>query len=419
MILLFVTLVLSSVTSLRGAARAIGIVTAQIPLPVPLPPCSWATGRLWLLRLGLYKLTRPKQPADDWVWILDHSVQIGQEKCLLILGIRLSALRGTSCRLTHADLEPIALRPVRKSTGDVVYQQLEDAVKHTGVPREILSDHGPDLKAGIAQFCHQHPTTCAVYDSTHKAAILVKQFLTADDTWATFCQFATTMKQQVHQTELAPLAPPAQKSKARYMNVERLGSWAGRLLAVLDEDTTAIGTMPFSTHPARDKATWIESFRDDIEVWNAVFGIVDMVERSVRQHGLQQACVEEVERRLDAMNRSPHVAEFGEGLLDFVRTESAKARPEERLLGSSEVIESVFGKLKHIEGAQAKQGFTGLILSAAAMVGSTTAAVVRQAMETISVKAVHCWCREMLGISVQAQRQRIFAQMSQAGTKPG
>ncbi len=418
-ILLFVSLVLSSVTSLRGAARAIGIVTALVPLPVPLVPCSWWTGRLWLLRLGLYKLTRSKARADDWVWILDHCVQVGTEKCLLILGIRLSSLRGNSCQLQHVDMEPIALCPVRKSNGDVVYQQLEDAVKHTGVPREILSDHGSDLWAGIRQFCEAHPVTCAVYDITHKAASLVKQFLTSDDTWNEFCRFATHMKQQVQQTDLAALAPPAQKSKARYMNVERLGRWAVRLLETLDNDTAVIGTTDLSTHPNLDKAAWIETFREKIEIWNAVFAIVEMVEQSVRQHGLSQVCVQALEMRLHAMNLLPHVAEFGESLLDFVRTESAKARPGERLLGSSEIIESVFGKLKQIERAQAKQGFTGLILSAAAMVGPTTASVVQTAMETVSVKAVQCWCRDVLGISVQAQRQMLFAQTCSPGIKPG
>ena len=39
----------------------------------------------WLLRLGYYKLTllcppKPKEKASDWVWIIDHTVQIGIEK---------------------------------------------------------------------------------------------------------------------------------------------------------------------------------------------------------------------------------------------------------------------------------------------------------------------------------------------------
>ena len=35
---------------------------------------------------------RAKQIADDWCWILDHVIQLGQTKCLPILGIRLSKL---------------------------------------------------------------------------------------------------------------------------------------------------------------------------------------------------------------------------------------------------------------------------------------------------------------------------------------
>jgi len=29
---------------------------------------SYYSVRLWLLRLGLYQLTRPKTHADDWMW---------------------------------------------------------------------------------------------------------------------------------------------------------------------------------------------------------------------------------------------------------------------------------------------------------------------------------------------------------------
>ena len=417
--LLFVTFVLSSITSLRGAARALETVTSLVPIPLPLVPCSWWAGRLWLLRLGLFKLTRPKTVANDWVWIADHSLQSGPEKCLLILGVRLSSLRAGSCHLRHEDMEPITLCPVRKSNGDVVYEQLEEAVKKTGVPREILSDHGPDLLAGIHQFCQTHPQTCAIYDITHKAAILVKNFLNYDESWNDFCRFATQMKHQVQQTDLAPLAPPAQKTKARYMNVDRLGRWAARVLQALEEDPPVTPTVTLSAHPGVAKVTGLEAFRDDIDVWNAVFEVVEMTEQYVRQHGLCQTCVTAMKARLHAMELLPHVADFGETMLDFVRAESAKARPGERLLGSSEVIESVFGKLKHIEGAQAKQGFTGLVLSASAMVAPTTLGVMRDALEDVSTDDAQTWCRETLGPSVQAQRTALLTPERASGTKTG
>src|SRR5262249_25609608 len=76
---------------------------AWLPGDLPEAAPSWYTGRLWLLRVGYYKLTRPKEQAPDWVWIIDHTVQMGVQKCLVILGIRLSVLPppGTCLRHEH------------------------------------------------------------------------------------------------------------------------------------------------------------------------------------------------------------------------------------------------------------------------------------------------------------------------------
>ena len=417
--LVFVTFVLSSVSSLRGTARALEILTALVPFPLPLTPCSWWTGRLWLLRLGYYKLTRPKKVADDWVWIVDHSVQMGPEKCLLILGVRLSRLPSTSCCLGHADVEPIELRPVRHSTGEVVWEQLEEAVEKTGIPREILSDGGSDLQAGIRRFCDGHPQTCTVYDVTHKLALLVKAFLSDTDAWSRFCRGAAQMKQRLQQTPLASLAPPAQKSKARFMNVDRLGRWASPVLDILEADPVVTEAVRLSSQTHLADVNWLEAFRDDLEVWATLFDIVDAAQQTVRQKGFQAHCVQEMEAAFEQIDIPVSVRVFRDHVLEFVRRESAKAAPGERLVGSSEVIESVFGKVKHLEGAQSKQGFTGLILGAAAMVAPTDHQVVRAAMETVSAAEVQHWCHEHLGESVQSQRRRLFATSLSSGTKPG
>jgi len=219
---LFITLVLSAAASLRGASRTLETVLSLFGPALPCP--SWYTGRLWLLRIGYYKLTRPKPKASDWVWILDHTVQIGVEKCLLILGVRLSALSRTDLVLGHEDIEPIALFPVRNSNGEVVFQQLEQTIAKTGLPREVLADQGSDLKAGIERFCHQHPQTCSIYDIKHKSAALLKRILQHDAHWQAFTQQAAQSKSQIQQTALAFLAPPNQRTKARYMNLEILGS---------------------------------------------------------------------------------------------------------------------------------------------------------------------------------------------------
>jgi len=154
------SLILSSATSIRGETRAIKIFYSCYRLDEP--GAAYSTARVWLLRLGYYQLTREKEVAEDWVWIVDHTVQIGEEKAMLIVGLRLSCLPAVGQPLRHEDVEPITLEPVKGSTGEVVYHQLKEAAKKIGVPKEIISDHGPDLSKGIELFCQEHPETCAV-----------------------------------------------------------------------------------------------------------------------------------------------------------------------------------------------------------------------------------------------------------------
>ena len=108
---------------------------------------SYYSVRLWLLRLGLYQLSRPKIQADDWMWIMDHTMQLGERKCLIVVGIRQSAWDAQDRVLGHEDVELIDLVPVTESNGKVVYRQLQAAAAKTGVPRAIVSDGGPDLHA--------------------------------------------------------------------------------------------------------------------------------------------------------------------------------------------------------------------------------------------------------------------------------
>ena len=105
----FLALVLRYGASLRCAAAALGWLGAATGRDDLSP--DGATGRSWLLRLGLAALTRPKAIADDWAWLIDHSIQVGRCECLVILGVRLGELPEGRA-LCHRDLEPIALVPM-------------------------------------------------------------------------------------------------------------------------------------------------------------------------------------------------------------------------------------------------------------------------------------------------------------------
>ncbi len=411
-VLVVVSLVLSAATSLRGAGRALAVMQACAGL-VSWPP-SWSSTRLWLLRLGYYKLTRAKEEGSDWVWIVDHVVQTGQEKCLLIVGIRLSTLPAVGEDLTHADVEPIAIYPVTQSNGEIVYQQLEEARKHTGVPREILSDQGSDLHKGIRQFCQAHPETSFIYDIKHKVAAVLKRELGATPTWQEFSRLAGQTTQRVQQTALAALAPPRQRRKARYMNVGELGAWGVRRVQYLEEERPR---QEWDRQRGEAAVGWVRQYRHEVEHWRQWVEVGTITEQFVKTHGVSASGAPQLQHRLAAAGTLPRTQQLCAEFVQFVTEEGAKANAGERLVGSSEVIESIFGKWKRLEGEQARSGLTGLVLALGAIVAPTTAAVIKQALTTVPTKTVLTWCREKLGKTVQATRRALFAPLRKAEQK--
>ena len=83
---LFLQTVFGCAASQRAAAAVMGLFANWLP-GVCETPCA-NTGRLWLLRSGLYELIRPKEEAEDWAWIMDHTLQLGTQKCLVIVGVQ-------------------------------------------------------------------------------------------------------------------------------------------------------------------------------------------------------------------------------------------------------------------------------------------------------------------------------------------
>lgn len=101
----------------------VGSVARMFGLNWEIPHQS--TCRAWLLRIGLFQLQRPKNMAVGSVWIVDHTVQIGQEKCIVILGLRLLDIPAAGTALSLSDLQLLNLLPVTHSDKQVVNEQLD------------------------------------------------------------------------------------------------------------------------------------------------------------------------------------------------------------------------------------------------------------------------------------------------------
>ena len=164
----------------RAVARALQIIAPLLPGGhVP----SANGGQFWVLRLGLYELERRKEQADDWAWMIDHTMHSGNGKCFLVVGVRLSVWNAqrlaaleedpqASFALKHEDLSVFAIERMDSSTGEVVHQRLEELAEATGItPCCILSDQGADVRRAARLFCQAEGRSTVVrHDIAHAAA---------------------------------------------------------------------------------------------------------------------------------------------------------------------------------------------------------------------------------------------------------
>jgi hypothetical protein len=411
-ICLFLRLVFCGV-SLRAVPRVLQVFVEALGLPLRVP--HWTTGRLWLMRLGHASLIEPLPKTDDWAWLIDHSVQIGQEKCLAILGIRLPDLPKPGDCLTHQDMKVIALLPGKSWSSEDVKQALEQASQRTGAPRVIVDDHGGDVRSGVALFQQRHRRTVEIYDIKHKAACLLKHRLEGEPRWQEFQRQIGQTRCAVQQTEMAFLVPPSPKPKARFMNLQPLLAWAEEVLALLlyipEQLRKWVGP-----ERLQEKCGWVSGLREAIAEWSEWQAVVNISVEFVNRQGIFRGVAKQLRQALPRQFKYPSSQKLAQELVEFVRRQARRVKPGERLPGSTEVLESCFGKMKVLEKQQSRGGFTGLVVAFGAIVCQITTTVVKTAMLQSSTRMVWKWCKDHLGTTLFGKRQIAFAK---SATKTG
>jgi hypothetical protein len=354
------------------------------------------------LRLGCYALRRALPVRPDWLGLVDHTIQIGDCKLLIILGVPLSAVAFAQRCLRLADLQLIALVPREHSDGDSVAQRLSAATKRTGVPRLLVSDHGTDLRAGIGKYQDEHRHTAHVYDVAHQGALVLQRRWEKDPRWGAFFTQLGRTRAQVQQTELAALTGPAVRRQARFMNVGPILRFAQRVLRLLEGGEEELRAK------VQQKYGWLKEYEKDIKGWQQQHEVVPRTVAFVRYHGLYRGAEEEVRRGWLDIEWTEGTEAVAEPMKQYAKEYGSLAEDGETLVGSTEVLESCLGKLKRLEADQSGSGITGLALAAGAMVGSWTEAEVEQALQEVPQKEAETWASRLFGKTVQWLRRHLF-----------
>ena len=402
LILLFLRLVLQAATSLRAAAAVLKLLAPSLGLE-DRSPCA-NSGRLWMLRVGLFELRRTLTTASDWLWMMDHTIQLGPYKCLVIVGIRLSVWLSDRRPLQHADLTLLNLTPMEKATGEAVCEQLEATVARTGVPQAVLSDEGTELKQGMKLFRRKYRQVLYRHDFKHKNALLLKKRLEKAAEWQAFTKAVNGTRLSITQTNLAFLNPPSLKTKARFMNLDTLVEWGLKALAYLESPPDVTG-FTVDLQEVEQKLGWLRQSRTALQTWSEWLMLIRAAEAHVQTAGYHRHLRSELRTQLRPLATTASGRELLRDMQRFLQRQTSRLKPGTRLIGTTEVLESVIGKYKRVQSSHSQGGMTGLLLSIGAFVGTNGPSFIQEALEATPTLDVTQWCRDQFGRTIQSQRR--------------
>jgi len=136
--------------------------------------------------------------GDDWIWLTDHSNQIGQEKVLQIIGIGVSDLPPLSETLPRDKMVVLATIPGTNWTREDVRREYGKLAKRIGAPKFLLTDGAVELResADIVEIDGKNPIL--LRDMKHYAANVFEKMIGKDERFQEY--LSTTQQRWLHKS---------------------------------------------------------------------------------------------------------------------------------------------------------------------------------------------------------------------------
>ena len=451
----------------RGTARIFDIMQSFFDIRT----VSYNSIRGWILRLGYGLLNQPVERRNDWIYIMDFSIQLGKERCLLILGVTRESLMTDGYELTHKQIHVLDIYVKAGFTGEDAYERLTEVQQKTGTPYQTVSDGGSDILAGIKLFCEQHSSVIATYEASHMIGVVLKHYLQDNTQWKELQEDLGTLNHGIKQTEMSFLRPVSIAKKARWLNVQKQVDWLRNISNYQDcDDYSLIQTgykienkteiyetlSPFYENKRQqnkikkeidklifeeentvyqwvheksnnevviedskvkiidagkqrfeEKFNILEKHKSFLEELEQIVNVAETIKRTVGKEGLSLDVLQKLEW-LQTPQMCCGARTVYFDIINRLLIEHSKCGAETMpLLCSSDIIESIFGKFK-MKAKQSVGGIYETVLNIAVFCGEITEEIIKKVMPSIKMEDVQQWFFEMSGSSNLAKRRIAF-----------
>lgn len=404
---------LSQFIGFRAVPKALKCICDAFGIALKIP--SRDAVRNWSCRNGVAILEQT-QKADDWVWMIDHSVQLGKMFVLVVLGIRQSQLPAGR-PLKREDMTPLAVMPTKSRDKVEVERQLTELAKRHGRPLAILSDGARELHEGALGLKTLGFQGVHLDDIKHKISNLLKKKLGSDERFKAFLAKLGQTTTSIQQTELEHLLPSRKKEKCRFMSFGPMIDWA---TMVEHQLATRKSRDAKSSERLREKLGWLEDFEEDLRCWRECRYLVGRMLEYTNQKGVYVGATSGLRNRLAECPIESDLAQsLREEMISFYQSNENKLAAlnpaRTRLPCSTEVLESAFGSFKAIQREHGRGTFTSLLAVFATLFDKCTPQKIRERFTQVTNLRLQQWLQSSsLTNSTQSRRTQAYAQAKAA-----
>ena len=372
---------------------------------------SHVTIRNWTLKLGYYELFHPKEKADDWIILLDHSVQFGREKIFVVLGIRERDFLKMKRPLKYTDLKTLLIVNKVRWTGELVAAEIKKLEPTIGKIKYAVGDYGSDLRKGLLLLNISH-----IHDLSHLIALTLEKIYENDDRFHGLKSKMSYMRNKFAQTNISAIVPPKGRKKSEYQSFDKIIKWTRAASNLIDNKLNDIEQIQylleyFETEELdriRKELLWISDYSELITELSEIDRSIKEVEREFKHNGLSKTSSKKCIRELKKL-KSHNGKKIKEALILKIDQQITLLPNTDVILFSSDILESVFGKYKNRVSENPMASITCLMLIIAAFTSDLTQESVKQSMENVKMTDIKKWSIENVGISLFEKRKVLLA----------
>jgi hypothetical protein len=174
-----------------------------------------------------------------------------------------------------------------------------------------------------------------------------------------------------------------------------------------------------------EKLGWLFNHRTDIQTYSEMLALIGSTQTQIKNQGLHNRSLAEwleslaqaLPRSINTYSVNPRVQKIQAGIEEYLVDEVNKIPAELILLGTSDVIESLFGKYKNFAQRRPIKELGASILLIPLSTIEITIDLVKEAMESISCIDVIAWTKSIFGSSMLSRRRNLNS-ASNSDTKP-